>query len=64
MTNGMKDVASLAGVAIGTVSNVLNHPDPFFTEVARGAEDYAQHAGLADHSQRSGAKRLEWLDPN
>lgn len=27
MTNGMKDVASLAGVAIGTVSNVLNHPE-------------------------------------
>ena len=92
MAAGMKDVASLAGVAVGTVSNVLNHPDlvrpltrarveaameqlgfipngsarqlragrsrclglvvldvtnPFFTEVARGAEDYAQAAGYA-----------------
>jgi LacI family transcriptional regulator len=85
-------VASLAGVAVGTVSNVLNHPDlvrpqtrarveaameqlgfipnasarqlragrgsclglvvldvrnPFFTEVARGVEDYAQAQGYA-----------------
>lgn len=92
MAAGMKDVASLAGVAVGTVSNVLNHPNlvrpltrarveaameqlgfipngsarqlragrsrclglvvldvtnPFFTEVARGAEDYAQAAGYA-----------------
>jgi len=90
MAAGMKDVASRAGVAVGTVSNVLNHPDlvrpltrarveaamdelgfipngsarqlragrsrclglvvldvtnPFFTEVARGVEDYAQAAG-------------------
>jgi Bacterial regulatory proteins, lacI family len=27
MAAGMKDVATLAGVAVGTVSNVLNHPD-------------------------------------
>src|ERR1700744_5093673 len=92
MTAGMKEVASLAGVAVGTVSNVLNHPDlvrpqtrarveaameqlgfipnasarqlragrggclglgvldvrnPFFTEVARGVEDYAQAEGYA-----------------
>ena len=92
MAAGMKEVATLAGVAVGTVSNVLNHPDlvrpktrarveaameqlgfipngsarqlragrsrclglvvldvtnPFFTEVARGAEDYAQSAGYA-----------------
>src|SRR5438445_9623838 len=92
MAAGMKDVASLAGVAVGTVSNVLNHTDlvrpltrarveaameqlgfipngsarqlragrsrclglvvldvtnPFFTEVARGVEDYAQAAGYA-----------------
>ncbi len=92
MAAGMKDVASLAGVAIGTVSNVLNHPElvrpqtrarveaameqlgfipnasarqlrvgrgsclglvvldvrnPFFTEVARGVEDYAQAQGYA-----------------
>jgi LacI family transcriptional regulator len=92
MAAGMKDVASLAGVAVGTVSNVLNHPDlvrpqtrarveaameqlgfipnasarqlragrgsclglvvldvrnPFFTEVARGVEDYAQAEGYA-----------------
>ena len=90
MAAGMKDVANLAGVAVGTVSNVLNHPDlvrpqtrarveaaieqlgfipnasarqlragrgnclglvvldvrnPFFTEVARGVEDYAQAEG-------------------
>ena len=92
MAAGMKDVATLAGVAVGTVSNVLNHPDlvrpqtrarveaameqlgfipnasarqlragrsrclglvvldvtnPFFTEVARGAEDFAQAEGYA-----------------
>jgi LacI family transcriptional regulator len=92
MAAGMKDVASLAGVAVGTVSNVLNHPElvrpqtrarveaameqlgfiptasarqlragrgsclglvvldvrnPFFTEVARGVEDYAQTQGYA-----------------
>ncbi len=92
MATGMKDVATLAGVAVGTVSNVLNHPDlvrpqtrarveaameqlgfipnasarqlragrsrclglvvldvtnPFFTEVARGAEDFAQAEGYA-----------------
>jgi LacI family transcriptional regulator len=92
MAAGIKDVASLARVAVGTVSNVLNHPDlvrpltrarveaamdelgfipngsarqlragrsrclglvvldvtnPFFTEVARGVEDYAQAAGYA-----------------
>ena len=92
MAAGMKDVATLAGVAVGTVSNVLNHPDlvrpqtrarveaameqlgfipnasarqlragrsrclglvvldvtnPFFTEVARGVEDYAQAEGCA-----------------
>jgi LacI family transcriptional regulator, galactose operon repressor len=92
MAAGMKDVASLAGVAVGTVSNVLNHPhlvrpltrarveaameelgfipngsarqlragrsrclglvvldvtNPFFTEVARGVEDYAQAVGYA-----------------
>jgi LacI family transcriptional regulator len=92
MAAGMKDVATLAGVAVGTVSNVLNHPDlvrpqtrarveaameqlgfipnasarqlragrsrclglvvldvtnPFFTEVARGVEDYAQAKGYA-----------------
>jgi LacI family transcriptional regulator len=27
MAAGMKDVASLAGAAVGTVSNVLNHPE-------------------------------------
>ena len=92
MAAGMKDVATLARVAVGTVSNVLNHPDlvrpqtrarveaameqlgfipnasarqlragrsrclglvvldvtnPFFTEVARGVEDYAQAEGYA-----------------
>lgn len=90
MPSSMKDVAALAGVSVGTVSNVLNRPDivspgtrqrvqeairtlsfvphapaqllragrakvlglvvpdianPFFTEVARGAEDAALEAG-------------------
>ncbi|CAN5330494.1 LacI family DNA-binding transcriptional regulator [soil metagenome] len=88
----VKDVARRAGVSVGTVSNVMNHPDkvapatvlrvqaaiedlgfirndaarqlregrsktiglvvldvrnPFFTDVARGAEDRAAEAGLA-----------------
>ncbi len=88
----IKDVAVHAGVSVGTVSNVLNHPDavsehtrrrvldsidalgfvrnewarqlrssrsttlayvlldqgnPFFTDVARGAEEAARQAGLA-----------------
>lgn len=90
MASSMKDVAARASVSLGTVSNVLNHPDlvspstrlrveaairelgfipsaaaqqlragrakvlglvvpdianPFFTEVARGAEDAALEAG-------------------
>ena len=90
MATSMKDVAARASVSLGTVSNVLNHPDlvspstrirveaairdlgfipsaaaqqlragrakvlglvvpdianPFFTEVARGAEDAALEAG-------------------
>lgn len=90
MPSSMKDVAALAGVSVGTVSNVLNRPDivspgtrlrveeairtlsfvphapaqllragrakvlglvvpdianPFFTEVARGAEDAALESG-------------------
>lgn len=88
----VKDVAHLAGVSVGTVSNVLNHPDrvspatlgkvndaigklgfvrnaaasqlragssrsvglvvldasnPFFTDLARGAEDYAAAHGVS-----------------
>jgi LacI family transcriptional regulator len=31
---GLKDVARLAGVAVGTVSNVLNHPDKVSAETA------------------------------
>ena len=109
MAAGMKDVASLAGVAVGTVSNVLNHPDlvrpltrarveaameqlgfipngsarqlragrsrclglvvldvtnPFFTEVARGVEDYAQAAGYAVilcNSDEAGDKERRYL---
>src|SRR4051794_38048354 len=88
----VKDVALRAGVSVGTVSNVMNHPEkvsaealvkvqaaiedlgfirndaarqlrdgrsttiglvvldvrnPFFTDVARGAEDRAANAGLS-----------------
>ena len=88
----VRDVATLAGVSVGTVSNVLNHPEkvsaavaervnaaieelgyvrneaarqlrvgrstsiglivldvrnPFFTDVARGAEDAASEAGVS-----------------
>jgi len=32
---GLKDVARLAGVSVGTVSNVLNHPDKVSEETAR-----------------------------
>ncbi|MBG6055317.1 LacI family transcriptional regulator [Salinibacterium sp. CAN_S4] len=91
-TVSVKDVARRAGVSVGTVSNVMNHPhkvaldtvervqaainelgfirndaarqlrdgrsktiglvvldvrNPFFTEIARGAEDRAAEAGLA-----------------
>jgi LacI family transcriptional regulator len=91
-TASVKDVAARAGVSVGTVSNVLNHPEkvseavvlrvqgaiaelgfirndaarqlragrsktvglvvldvrnPFFTDVARGAEDQAALAGLS-----------------
>jgi LacI family transcriptional regulator len=109
MAAGMKDVASLAGVAVGTVSNVLNHPElvrpqtrarveaameqlgfipnasarqlragrgsclglvvldvrnPFFTEVARGGEDYAQaqgHAVILCNSDEAEDKERRYL---
>uniref|UniRef100_UPI00286A6520 LacI family DNA-binding transcriptional regulator n=1 Tax=Salinibacterium sp. TaxID=1915057 RepID=UPI00286A6520 len=91
-TTSVRDVAARAGVSVGTVSNVMNHPgkvtpataarvtaaieelgfirndaarqlrdgrsktiglvvldvrNPFFTDVARGAEDAAAEAGLS-----------------
>jgi len=109
MAAGMKDVATLAGVAVGTVSNVLNHPDlvrpqtrarveaameqlgfipnasarqlragrsrclglvvldvtnPFFTEVARGVEDYAQaesYAVILCNSDEAEDKERQYL---
>jgi LacI family transcriptional regulator len=107
---GIKDVATRAGVSVGTVSNVLNRPDvvtertrrkvldaiaslgfvrnesarqlrnghsrtlayivldpanPFFTDVARGAEDAARGAGLALYlcnSEEDAAREAEYLD--
>ena len=41
MAAGMKDVATLAGVAVGTVSNVLNRPDIV-------AEPLATHGAVAE----------------
>jgi LacI family transcriptional regulator len=107
---GVKDVATRAGVSVGTVSNVLNRPhlvsdgtrqrvldaiaalgfvrnesarhlrnglsrtlayllldprNPFFTDVARGAEDAARAAGLAlflCNSEEDPAREAEYLD--
>jgi len=109
-TANVKDVAALAGVSIGTVSNVLNKPDivapetaervikaieklgfvrndaarqlkagrsnsiglvvldvrnPFFTDLARGAEDAASDAGfsvLLGDSGRSKERETGYLD--
>jgi LacI family transcriptional regulator len=107
---GIKDVAALARVSVGTVSNVLNRPDsvsettrnrvleaiadlgfvrnesarqlraglsrtvayivldagnPFFTDVARGAEDTARTQGLALYlcnSDEDANRESEYLD--
>lgn len=110
MSTSVRDVAERAGVSLGTVSNVLNHPEkvsqatidlvtrvidelgfvrneaarqlragksntigfvvldvrnPFFTEVARGAEDRAAEAGLSvilGNSDDSPAKESGYID--
>lgn len=110
MVVGVKDVASRAGVSVGTVSNAMNHPEkvspetlerinaaiadlgysrndaarqlregrsrtigmvvldvrnPFFTEVARGAEDAAADAGLTvmlGNSDESPDREATYLD--
>lgn len=110
MDVGVKDVAQLAGVSVGTVSNVLNHPDrvtpatrervqtaieklgfvrnaaasqlraglsrsvglivlnasnPFFTELARGAEDHAASQGirvLVGNSGEDARREADYLD--
>lgn len=107
---GVKDVAQLAGVSVGTVSNVLNHPDrvapatrervhlaieklgfvrnaaasqlraglsrsvglvvlnasnPFFADLARGAEDHAASQGirvLVGHSGEDVRREEDYLD--
>jgi LacI family transcriptional regulator len=106
----VRDVALRAGVSVGTVSNVMNHPDkvaeatvarvqqaitdlgfirndaarqlrngrsntiglivldvrnPFFTDIARGAEDAAAEAGLAvtlGNSDDSAEREATYLD--
>ncbi|GAA0937583.1 LacI family DNA-binding transcriptional regulator [Nonomuraea longicatena] len=110
MTVSVRDVAAAASVSVGTVSNVLNHPDkvapatvervlsaieelgfvrndaarqlragisrsiglvvldvrnPFFTEVARGAEDRAAEEGLTvllGNSGADSAREAAYLD--
>lgn len=109
-TISVRDVARRAGVSVGTVSNVLNHPEkvstaavgrvhdaikalgfvrneaarqlrdgrsktvglvvldvrnPFFTEVARGAEDEAARAGLTvtlGNSDENSQREARYLD--
>lgn len=106
----VRDVAQRAGVSVGTVSNVMNHPDkvspatvlrvqavidelgfirndaarqlrdgrsktiglvvldvrnPFFTDIARGAEDSASEAGLTvtlGNSDESVERESKYLD--
>jgi len=42
---GLKDVARLAGVSVGTVSNVLNHPDKVSADTARKVLDVIERLG-------------------
>lgn len=110
MSASIKDVASHAGVSVGTVSNVMNHPgrvsaatvkkvhqsihalgfvrndaarqlragasktiamlvfdvaNPFFTDIARGAEDEASKAGFSlilANTTESEEREMNYLD--
>ena len=55
----MKDVAALAGVSVGTVSNVLNSPDV----VAAGTLQRVEEAMLAAPGARPGAAQVQLLAP-
>ena len=56
MAAGMKDVATLAGVAVGTVSNVLNHPDLVRPQTRARVEAAMERAS----SGPAGAGALAW----
>jgi LacI family transcriptional regulator len=57
----VKDVAKLAGVSIGTVSNVLNHPDKVSEQTAKRVHDAIDKLGFvrneAARQLRAGASR-------
>ena len=71
MAAGMKDVATLAGVAVGTVSNVLNHPDLVRPQTRARVEAAMEQLGFIPNASarqlRAGRSRClgarPWLLP-